>query len=94
MAKSIGFNIVLSANGQKVVVNCKKGVEDHGRALGTNPGASRKAGDALRTTGAIATSLNDFLDKAKEQGPKIIENELAPEIDNAANDRLQKAGWT
>lgn len=57
MAKNIGFNIHLSINGQDVVVNCKKGVQDLGRALGTIPGAAGKAGSAIQAMGAVSSSL-------------------------------------
>lgn len=62
MAKNIGFNIHLSVNGQDVVVNCKKGVQDLGRALGTIPGAAGKAGSAIQAMGAVSSSLRGVYD--------------------------------
>lgn len=62
MAKNIGFNIHLSINGQDVVVNCKKGVQDLGRALGTIPGAAGKAGSAIQAMGAVSSSLRGVYD--------------------------------
>lgn len=57
MAKNIGFNINLAINGQDVVIKCKNGVQDLGKALGTIPSAAGKAGDALKVMGSVSASL-------------------------------------
>lgn len=57
MAKSIGFKIHLEINGQDVVIKCKNGIQDLGKALGTIPPAADKAGTALRTMGSVSAAL-------------------------------------
>lgn len=60
MAKNVGFNINLSVNGKEVVMQCKRGVEDLGRALGTIPSGASAAGNALRAMGAVASTLQSL----------------------------------
>lgn len=57
MSKSVGFNIVLSVNGQEVIVNCKKGIEDLGRAMGTIPSRADNIRNAWVKWSSITTTM-------------------------------------
>ena len=43
MSKDVKFNINLSVNGKDVVVQCKQGVQELGKALGTIPGKAEQS---------------------------------------------------
>lgn len=47
MAKNIGFKINLSIDGKDVVIDCRKGVQDLGRALGTIPDKAQASRNAI-----------------------------------------------
>ncbi len=43
MSKDVKFNINLSVNGKDVVVQCKQGVQELGKALGSIPGKAEQS---------------------------------------------------
>lgn len=49
--------IHLEINGQDVVLKCKNGIQDLGKALGTIPGAAGKASNALQAMSAVSVSI-------------------------------------
>lgn len=57
MAKTIGFNIRLNVDGKEVVVQCKKGIDDLSRALGTIPGKAGAVQQAFMGFAAVTTTI-------------------------------------
>lgn len=66
MAKNVGFNIVLSVNGQDVVVNCKKGIEDLGRAIGTIPTKADAVRNTLIKWGAATNAIQGVYNSVRQ----------------------------
>lgn len=57
MAKTIGFNIRLNVDGKEVVVQCKKGIDDLSRALGTIPGKAGAIRQSFMGFAAVTTTI-------------------------------------
>lgn len=57
MAKTIGFNIRLNVDGKEVVVQCKKGIDDLSRALGTIPGKAGAIQRSFMGFAAVTTTI-------------------------------------
>ncbi len=60
MSKTIPFNIKINVNGQEVIVNCKRGVQDLGRALGTLPTGVRRFQNSLVAFAAAQTAMSNL----------------------------------
>lgn len=56
MSKTIPFNIKLSVNGQQVIVSCKQGVQELGKALGTIPGKAEQGRQVRMDLKAVVTA--------------------------------------
>lgn len=62
MAKDIRFNVRLNVDGKEVLVDCKEGVRDLGKALGTIPSQSEMAGKSFAALGGISTVVRNTYD--------------------------------
>ena len=60
MSKDVKFNINLSVNGKDVVVQCKQGVQELGKALGTIPGKAEQSRQAMIKWSAVSTIYNNL----------------------------------
>lgn len=60
MSKDVKFNINLSVNGKDVVVQCKQGVQELGKALGTFPGKAEQSRQAMIKWSAVSTIYNNL----------------------------------
>lgn len=60
MSKDVKFNINLSVNGKDVVVQCKQGVQEFGKALGTIPGKAEQSRQAMIKWSAVSTIYNNL----------------------------------
>ena len=60
MSKDVKFNINLSVNGKDVVVQCKQGVRELGKALGTIPGKAEQGRQAILKWAALSSIYNNL----------------------------------
>lgn len=60
MSKDVKFNINLSVNGKDVVVQCKQGVQELGKALGSIPGKAEQSRQAMIKWSAVSTIYNNL----------------------------------
>lgn len=60
MSKDVKFNINLSVNGKDVVVQCKQGVQELGKALGTIPGKAEQGRRTILKWAGISALYNNL----------------------------------
>ena len=68
MSKDVKFNINLSVNGKDVVVQCKQGVQELGKALGTIPGKAEQGRMAMIKWSAVSTIYNNLYNGLQQLG--------------------------
>ena len=60
MSKGVKFNVILSINGKDVVVQCKQGVQELGKALGTIPDKAEQGRRTILKWAGISTLYNNL----------------------------------
>ena len=60
MSKGVKFNVILSINGKDVVVQCKQGVQELGKALGTIPSKAEQGRQAILKWAGISSLYNNL----------------------------------
>lgn len=60
MSKGVKFNVILSINGKDVVVQCKQGVQELGKALGTIPGKAEQGRQSILKWAGISVIYNNL----------------------------------
>lgn len=60
MSKGVKFNVILSINGKDVVVQCKQGVQELGKALGTIPDKAEQGRRTILKWAGISSLFNNL----------------------------------
>ena len=60
MSKDVKFNVILSVNGKDVVVQCKQGVQELGKALGTIPSKAEQGRKTILKWAGISAMYNNL----------------------------------
>lgn len=88
MSKDVKFNINLSVNGKDVVVQCKQGVQELGKALGTIPGKAEQSRQAMIKWSAVSTIYNNLYNGLQQltgaMQPFIAKSNAATEANTTA----------
>lgn len=87
MSKDVKFNINLSVNGKDVVVQCKQGVQELGKALGTIPSKAEQGRKTILKWAGISSLYNNLYNGLQQltgaMQPFIAKSNAAKEAQTA-----------